>query len=80
MMAIVYGDDIVKYFRNLCTSEIARAVQDDLNQVVQWIEIARCKGIQILESGKFLLVESGILGVGIWNTNQGIRNPTNDWR
>ena len=31
------------------------------------------------ESGKFLLVESGILGFGIRNTAQGIRNPTYDW-
>ena len=30
------------------------------------------------ESGNFLLVESGILGLGIRNTAQGIRNPTND--
>ena len=28
---------------------------------------------------KILLVESGILGFGIRNTAQGIRNPTNDW-
>ena len=40
-MAIVYGDDIVIYFTNLCTSEIARAEQDDLNQVIQWIESSR---------------------------------------
>ena len=24
-------------------------------------------------------MESGILGFGIWNTAQEIRNPTNDW-
>ena len=46
-------------------------------------------GIRILESGKLLLVESeiweilrvesGILGFGIRNTAQGIRNPVNDW-
>ena len=40
---------------------------------------APCKGIWIPGSGKFfgklLLVESGILGFGIWNTAQGIRNP-----
>ena len=36
------------------------------------LEIAPCKGNRIPESGKFLLVESGILGFGI-------RNPTNDW-
>ena len=45
-------------------------------------DIAPCKKIQILESGKFLLVESGILEIalvetrilsfGIWNTAQGI--------
>ena len=38
-----------------------------------------CKGIWIPESGKFfgklLLVESAILGFGIRNTAQGIRNP-----
>ena len=37
------------------------------------------EGIRILESGKFLLVESRIVGFGILNTAQGIRNPTNDW-
>ena len=47
------------------------------------------KGIWIPESvqclllkSKFLkivLVEYGILGFGIQNTAQGIRNPTNDW-
>ena len=33
----------------------------------------------IPESEKFLLVESKILGFGIRNTAQGIRNPTIDW-
>ena len=28
---------------------------------------------------KIVLVEYGILGFGIQNTAQGIRNPTNDW-
>ena len=37
-----------------------------------------CKEIWIPESGNFLLVEFGILGLGIRNTAQGIRNPTND--
>ena len=32
----------------------------------------------IRESGKFLLEESGIMGFGIPNTFQGIRNPTNN--
>ena len=29
------------YFTNLCTSEIARVVQNDLNRVVQWMESSR---------------------------------------
>ena len=37
----MYADDTVMYFTNLCTSEIARVVQDDLNRVVQWIESSR---------------------------------------
>ena len=37
------------------------------------------KGIRITESRKILLMESGILGIGIRNTTQEIRNPTNDW-
>jgi len=47
-----------------------------------WIldqSFAPCKGILIPESKKFLPVESGILGFGIWNTAQGIGNPTKDW-
>ena len=32
-----------------------------------------------MESGIILLVESRILGFGIWNTALGIRNPTKDW-
>ena len=46
--------------------------------------IAPCKGIQIAEFGRFLLVESGILRFGIWNVAKesgislkiGIRNPS----
>ena len=41
--------------------------------------IAPCKVIPIPESVKFLLVESEILGFGIRNTAQGIRNVTDDW-
>ena len=37
----MYADDTVFYFTNLCTSEIARVVQDDLNRVVQWMESSR---------------------------------------
>ena len=50
--------------------------------------MATCMGMPILKSGTFLLVESGILkiclvesgilGFAIWNTAQGIRNPTED--
>ena len=38
----------------------------------------KCKGVQILESGKFLLVDSGVLGFGIRNKAQGIQNATKD--
>ena len=37
----MYADDTVMYFTNLCTSEIARVVQDDLNGVVQLMESSR---------------------------------------
>ena len=40
---------------------------------------ASCKGIRIRGSEKLLLVESGILGFGIRNVAQGIRNLTEDW-
>ena len=36
-------------------------------------------GNLIPEFGKMLLVESGILGYGIRNSAQGIRNPAKDW-
>ena len=50
------------------------------------LEFTICKGNLIpknccswkAECVKFLLVESGILGFGIRNTTQVIRNPTND--
>ena len=51
--------------------------------------LAPCKRIRTLESGQRLLVESvireiwvvesRILGIGMQNTAQGIRSPTNDW-
>ena len=37
----MYADDTVMYFTNLCTSEIARVVQDDLNGVVQSMKSSR---------------------------------------
>ena len=36
--------------------------------------IILCKVIRIMESGKFLLLDSGILGFGIPNSSQGICN------
>ena len=38
-------------------------------------DVAQCKGIRIPESGKFLLVESGILGLEIRNTAEKSGNP-----
>ena len=44
-----------------------------------WGELfASCKRVRIPQTGKFLLVESEILGLGIRNTTQRIRNPTKD--
>ena len=43
---------------------------------------ATCQGIRdIFSCGirEILLIESGNPGFGIWNTAQGIRNPTADW-
>ena len=37
----MYADGTVMYFTNLCTSEMACVVQDDLNRVIQWIECSR---------------------------------------
>ena len=37
----MYADDTVLDFTDLCTSEIARIVQDDLNRVAQWMESSR---------------------------------------
>ena len=37
----MYAVDTVMYFTNLCTSDIARVVQDDLKRVVQWMESSR---------------------------------------
>ena len=55
----MYADDTVMYFTNLCTSEIARVVQDDLNRVVQWkvagLSLIRVKQNQgSLEVGRIL--------------------------
>ena len=55
----MYADDTVMYFTNLCTSEIAWVVQDDLNRVVQWkvagLSLIRVKQNQgSLEVGRIL--------------------------
>ena len=41
--------------------------------------VAPCKVIRIPKSRKFLLVESGILGIGIQNPAFGTQNPTKKW-
>ena len=41
--------------------------------------LALRKVIRIPESNKFSLVESGILGSGIWNPTLRIQNPAKDW-
>ena len=46
----------------------------------EYFSFSPCKGIWILESWKFLLVVSGILGFGIRNTAIGVQSPTiNNW-
>ena len=55
----MYANDTVMYFTNLCTSERARVVQDDLNRVVQWkvagLSLIRVKQNQCsLEVGRIL--------------------------
>ena len=45
----IYADDTVMYFTNLCTSEIARVVQDDLNGwKVAGLSFIRVKQISML--------------------------------
>ena len=39
-----------------------------------------CKVFLIPESGKFLLMESGIRGFGIQNSGKGITNSANVWK
>ena len=34
----IYADDTVLYFTSLCSSEINKVVQDDLNRVAKWME------------------------------------------
>ena len=34
----MYADDTVLYFTSLCSPEIKKVVQDDLNRVAKWIE------------------------------------------
>ena len=53
--------------------------QLSLLDLLHMVCVAPCKGVRIPESEKLLLVESGILGLGIRNTAVGIRNSTNNW-
>ena len=41
LMTCLSVSKTVIYFENLCTSEIARVVQDDCNRVVQWMESSK---------------------------------------
>ena len=59
-------------------SKFKKKSPEYLEKQLSW-KVAPRKGIRIPESGKILQVELEILGFGIRNTSQGIRNPTNDW-
>ena len=51
-----------------------------LLSILLYVLNARASSVyDVRESGKFLLVKSGILGIWIRNTAHGIRNPSNDW-
>ena len=64
----------------LTVSKVRNIVKHVSTRVAHNIySFAPSKGIWILKSGKFLLVESGMLGLGIQNTAVGIRNPTDNW-
>ena len=56
-----------------------RLPSDSVAGGLELLQFPPCKTIRIPESWKFLPVEFGIVGFGIRNTDQGIRNPTNDW-
>ena len=58
----------------LITFKLTGRYRVELNVLVPYL--AQCKGIQIPQSGKFWLVESGILGFEIRNTAQGVKNPS----
>ena len=62
-------NEIEKFVRRKTLAGIERQIDNKLH-------LAPCKGIRIPESRNFLLVESGILGFGIWNPALRIRNPT----
>ena len=68
-----------------CQSDIIRSLIGVFRNAEHWFPeaVCPCKEIRSPESGKFLLVESGIpcrnLSWATRNTAQGIRNPTNNW-
>ena len=65
------------YYSNLFYSHRdLKRLEQTVNQELVKINIAQCKVIRIPESKKFSLVESKILGSGIWNPALGIRNPS----
>ena len=56
----MYADDTVLYFTSLCSLEINKVVQDDLNRVEKWIECNKLilnyskTKTMLLEVGKIL--------------------------
>ena len=56
-----------------------QSVAQGLHSLKYQKRFAQCKGFSIPESGKILLVETGILGFRIQNTAHWIWNFTNDW-
>ena len=56
------------------------AMWQTISQTLHLITVSQLPAAALSQSyQKTLLVESGILGFGIWKTAQGIRNPTSDW-
>ena len=59
-------------------NDVTKGEHADFIQVRSVKSFAPCRVIRILESGKFLLVESGIAGIGIQNPAFGIQNPAKE--
>ena len=85
----VGGERTTRKFRKGCTVlrgnqemtekyEYCSIVPRTFVQDCNWL-IVPSKGIRIPESGKFSIVQSRILDLGIRNAAQGFPNPANDW-